>query len=435
MTKDAPGKIKVTQLVDELLLYSGQYAIFYILMNFSQSGMKFFSYPAHMTVLAALVLQSYFLAKYGNKLMPRILGSLISPVIYTLIEWQEFQSFMLNTGHAFFWGFSILSGLINALSLKYKSTLKIILECSVVFLNVIMFLAVYFYADLMHGLASKSVGGNFSIEYVQQLSILNFSNNLEHFFADDTHIYLTLGGILLGIGLALGHYKIHMLKNTLNQLFGVYVDHQIRDKIIANKGILEERKKITILFSDIRDFTSLSEQNDPSKIIQMLNQYFGQWEVISSKNSGLINKFIGDAVMILFGLSDVKKENPDLTSESDAVSCAINFLNQMSLLNHQLKENGLPSIENIGIGIHTGEAIIGNLGSDIRKEFTVIGDVVNTASRLETLTKTEGHSLIISTEVFEALTNDLKVHFEFGGTQTLKGKSEPFAVYYYHPSN
>ena len=226
-----------------------------------------------------------------------------------------------------------------------------------------------------------------------------------------------------------------MLKNTLNQLFGVYVDHQIRDKIIANKGILEERKKITILFSDIRDFTSLSEQNDPSKIIQMLNKYFGQWEVISSKNRGLINKFIGDAVMILFGISDLNEQSNASTSESDAVNCAINFLNQMSLLNDEFKENGLPTIEDIGIGIHTGEAIIGNLGSDMRKEFTVIGDVVNTASRLETLTKIEGQSLIISTDVFEALTNDLKVLFEFGGTPTLKGKSEPFAIYYYKQSN
>ncbi len=147
------------------------------------------------------------------------------------------------------------------------------------------------------------------------------------------------------------------------------------------------------------------------------------WDEKASTYNGVINKFIGDAVMVIFGLQN--NDNP----ESDAVNCSMEVLNSLKSLNEQMKLKGLPQFEAIGIGIHSGEMILGNLGSENRKEFTVIGDVVNTSSRLESLTKQLNTSMIVSETIYKKLDNGIKNKFLLLDPVTLKGKSNLVQVY------
>lgn len=424
-------KRQVHSYLDELLLYSGQYALFYVLMNFSKVGFGFFSYSGHVLMLAGLLIQIIFLVHFGDKPLGRIFGSLLCPILYTLFEANDFQSFILNSGHFFFWVFSLLTGLMNGASLRFKGRYKNGIEFAIVFMNVIMFLFIYMYFDILTKLEEMAIQkGEPLTEYAAQVSITHIFSNASAFLSDQTHIYLILGGCLLGISLGIGKVRVNLLNEKIVELFGTYVDPTIRDRLLSSKGVLEEKRPISILFCDIRNFTTLSELSGPSNTIGMLNHYFAQWEQLASQHGGVINKYIGDAVMILFGIND----NPELSAEQ-AVSCAAAFDREFKRLNQELLELKLPMVEGIGIGIHYGEVSLGNIGGSRRREFTAIGDSVNIASRLESLTKeleyTEATPLqmLISKSVFSSLPIAIQEQFSFNGSVHLKGKDELVEIF------
>lgn len=424
-------KRQVHSYMDELLLYSGQYALFYVLMNFSKVGFGYFSYSGHVLMLAGLLIQIVFLAHFGDKPLGRIFGSLLCPILYTLFEANDFQSFILNSGHFFFWVFSLLTGLMNGASLKLKGRYKNWIEFAIVFMNVIMFLFIYMYFDMLTKFEEMAVLKGESLnEYASQVSITHIMANAGEFLSDKTHIYLILGGCLLGLSLGIGKVRMNHLNEKIVELFGTYVDPTIRDRVLSSKGILEEKRPISILFCDIRNFTTLAELSGPGNTIGMLNHYFAQWERLASLHGGVINKYIGDAVMILFGIN----ENPERSSEQ-AVACAAAFNREFKKLNQELLALKLPVVEGIGVGIHYGEVSLGNVGSERRREFTAIGDNVNIASRLESLTKELGYSadaplqMLISKSVFSALPVGMQEQFASNGSVHLKGKDALVEIY------
>jgi len=406
--------------ISELLLYSGQYALFYLLMNFSMSGMALFGYYAHVVLIFALLFQTYILYKYGDRFSVRILGSLICPLIYTIVEIEEFTSFILNIGHFFFWSFSLVVGILNAVKIKSEKKTRLVLEFTTVFMNVIIFIVVYMYFDM---LLSVQTSNDLMNEYYTTLSILNIFDSFAKFMGDKAHVYMVLGGIILGVSLGLSQVRVLTLKEKINDLFGKYMDESIRDQIIENNGFYEEKQELCVLFSDIRNFTHISEAEDSEKVIKSLNLYFSMWESIATKHDGIINKYIGDAIMIIFGLKT------DCNKETSAINCSLEVLDALKSLNTELKSLNLPQFLEIGVGIHTGELILGNVGSDNRKEFTVIGDVVNTASRLESHTKTITEDLIISSDVFSKVSEEIQHKFMFINSILLKGKADAIDIY------
>jgi class 3 adenylate cyclase len=422
---------RFAKYMDELLLYSGQYALFYVVMNFSKDGLHFFQYSGHVLMLAGLIAQILFLSKWGQKPMGRIFGSLICPALYTLFEAQEFGEFIRNTGHFFFWVFSLLVGLMNAVNLKAKGERKNWIESVIIFMNVVMFLFIYMYFDSMTKLEEMSVNaGTILDEYSYLLSIGSLLDNIKMFLKDATHIYLIIGGTVLGISLSVGKIRINRLNEQIKTLFGTYLDPVIRDKVLAAGGVLEEKKSLAVLFCDIRNFTTLSETNGPSNTIGMLNEYFSCWEQVATMNDGVINKYIGDAVMILFGIN----EHPTYSAAESAINCAQDFRAQFAQMNQTLSEKHLPTVPAIGVGIHYGEVVLGNVGSERRREFTAIGDTVNIASRLESVTKElseEGQelTLLISKAVFDRLDSSQQNSFIVYDTLMLKGKQEAIEVY------
>lgn len=179
------------------------------------------------------------------------------------------------------------------------------------------------------------------------------------------------------------------------------------------------RKKITLLFSDIRGFTTLSEKLDPGEVVELLNRYFEAMVAVIFKNGGTLDKFIGDGIMAYFG---APVEQADQAKR--AVTCAREMLAALDALNARL-----PAAEHlrIGIGVHTGEVILGEVGSADHKDFTAIGDAVNLSSRIESLTKEKKVGILVS----ESSWKECKADFQFKslGSVRVRGKKKAVKVF------
>ncbi len=207
--------------------------------------------------------------------------------------------------------------------------------------------------------------------------------------------------------------------------FSRYVSNYVLDKILTSdiSSKLEgERKKITILFSDIRQFTALSETLPPEQVVHILNQYFSEMINIIFKYQGTLDKFIGDGMMIEFG-APLDDEN----QEHNAMIAALHMQLEMDKLNAIWQKGQLPYLH-MGIGIHTGYAVVGNVGSEQRMEYTAIGDAVNVAARLEQMTKSLKKPIIVSKTTYEKVKDSF--FFENLGEMQLPGRKEKISAYH-----
>jgi len=227
----------------------------------------------------------------------------------------------------------------------------------------------------------------------------------------------------------------------LKKAFANYLSPALVSEIIKNPEMLKlggAKREMSILFSDIRGFTSISEKLSPESLVSLLNRYLGPMTNIVLKNYGTLDKYIGDAVMAIFGA-------PLTIVDHSVAACitAVEMISALPELNAMFKAEGLPEIA-IGIGINTGEAIAGNMGTDVRFDYTVIGDNVNLASRLEGMTKMYKCQIIVSgatrahVEGFciKLPQNGLKAEvtgheFNFRELDLIKvkGKEEPITMY------
>jgi adenylate cyclase len=212
-------------------------------------------------------------------------------------------------------------------------------------------------------------------------------------------------------------------RNRLRQVFSGYVSPAILKEIVDGRlrsGLEGHRTQLCVLFSDIRDFTTLSESLEPEEVIALLNRYFSRMAEAIHAYGGTLDKFIGDGIMAFYG-APVPLENPC----ANALLTAQAMLTSLAELNAEFEqEHSLPL--RIGIGLHYGVASVGNIGSETRHEYTAIGDTVNTASRIEGITKGSGYSLMVTQAVMDQLGSP--VGFDFLGEKPLKGRA-PMAVY------
>jgi adenylate cyclase len=211
-------------------------------------------------------------------------------------------------------------------------------------------------------------------------------------------------------------------RDKLRTTFGKYMTASVMEHLLAGKVVLGgESLKVTILFTDIRSFTSISERMDPQQLVGLLNEYFTEMVSIVMQEDGVVDKYIGDAIMAVFGAPVPKPDDA-----VHAVRAAVRMRAALETLNVRLVERGIPALQT-GIGIHTGEVVAGNIGSDKRMEYTVIGDPVNLASRLETSTKDLGVNVLISEDTFE-LTKDV-IEVRPVREITVKGRAQPVMTY------
>jgi len=208
------------------------------------------------------------------------------------------------------------------------------------------------------------------------------------------------------------------MKNVLNKFHGSSITEDLMKGDLALGG---KKKRVTVFFSDIRDFTKFSEGHTPEEVVEMLNEYFEIMVGIVTKNHGVVDKFVGDAMMAIWGA-------PNSTGQDEvfAVKACLEMRAALEKLNEIRIGRGQTEIR-IGMGLNSGEAISGTIGSSERMEYTVIGDTVNTASRIESSTKAFGTDLLISGETLAAV--GPKFVTEFAGAAEVKGKTEPLQMH------
>jgi len=210
----------------------------------------------------------------------------------------------------------------------------------------------------------------------------------------------------------------------IREAFSSYLSADLLDRLIENPEALSlggEKKELSILFSDIRGFTTISESMDPVSLIKLLNRYFTPMTDAVLENGGMLDKYIGDAVMAFFNAPVDVKEHADASCKT-----ALVMIERLNTLNKQLISEGLTPIK-IGIGINTAEVVVGNMGSDTRFNYTVIGDGVNLASRVEGLTKNYGINILI-TEFTVLKISDIFVYRKIEPVK-VKGKNEAVLLY------
>jgi adenylate cyclase len=248
------------------------------------------------------------------------------------------------------------------------------------------------------------------------------------FFANGTIINLVYVPLTIILTLICQIILIYNLekkhKQELLSAFKKYVSKEVVEEIAKNPDKIKfggEKKQLTILFSDIRSFTTISESMTPTELVSLLNEYLSIMTEIVMKNKGLVDKFIGDAIMAFWGAPLDNNQ-----SEIDACNTALEMSKALDDLNKKRKEKNLKEI-NIGIGLNSGEAIVGNLGSKDRFDYTAIGDSVNTSSRYEGLTKYYGIRIIVGEKTYEKVKD--KFIFRELDRVIVKGKKEITTIY------
>jgi adenylate cyclase len=243
-------------------------------------------------------------------------------------------------------------------------------------------------------------------------------------------IWLQLAAPALGVavasfsGIAYQYVIEGREKRVIKRLFARYVapdvfHHLMTDPSRARLG--GDRREMTVLFSDIRGFTTVTERGNAEDIVSQLNEYFTRMVAVLFDYRGTLDKFVGDMVMALFG---APLEDPDHAEH--AVEAALAMRRELAALNRDWSARGRPELD-IGIGINSGEMVAGNIGSAAIMSYTVIGDAVNLGSRLESLNKQYGTHIIISESTRQRLKG--RYHIHPLGEVVVKGKSESVAIF------
>ncbi|MFE1998382.1 adenylate/guanylate cyclase domain-containing protein [Leptospira kirschneri] len=266
-----------------------------------------------------------------------------------------------------------------------------------------------------------------AIYYIPQNPIpmpINFFNSLAPFISKS--LLFLFSGIAAGlVGIQLKRSLVSAMsavqeKNKVVGMFGQDVSPDVVDRLLEQKNeSFSEFKRVCVMFLDIRNFTRFSEKRPPGEVIDYLNYIFSHLIDIVNVHNGMINKFLGDGFMAVFG-APISDGGNDV---KNAVEASLELLKKIEFLN---QEGKIPETQ-IGIGLHTGEAMTGNVGSEARKEYTIIGDVVNLASRVESLNKEFGTKLLVTQAVYDNIKDT--VPGRHLSSIHVKGREEPVDVY------
>lgn len=217
----------------------------------------------------------------------------------------------------------------------------------------------------------------------------------------------------------LGLKERDFCRSSFDQYVSPEISQKILDDAIAPSG---EILDVTILFSDLRNYTGFAEKRSPKAVVEMINRYFSEMAGVIRKNGGMVLQFIGDEIEAVFGVAQSDGNHPD-----SAVSAALEMRDALDRLNRERRSSGETAIQH-GIGLHSGRVLAGNVGSEERKTYTMLGDTVNLASRLQVLNKKLGTDILISSETRGRLIHtDLPLRSM--GHHAIKGKKETVLVY------
>ncbi len=304
-------------------------------------------------------------------------------------------------------------------NILHNDFLKVLSDGVNIFITILGMLLVYVFIRVSN--LAKSIGATITIFLTYLLITV-----LCYYFGVVINVLTPIVMFVLTTILAYTHKFVieNRSKEKVKSAMGKYMSQDVMKSVIKNidnLGLGGKRSVVTVLFADIRGFTSMSEQMSAQQVSEILNEYFTEMEPIITSCNGVINKFIGDAVMAIFG-----EPIQDKNHAKNAVICAWKMLQKVKELHKKWDAEGKPKIE-IGVGINTGEVFVGNIGSVNRMEYTVIGDTVNLASRLESYNKIYKTKLLISPSTYEEVKGFTDV-IKISDVQ-IRGKANKMDIY------
>jgi adenylate cyclase len=229
--------------------------------------------------------------------------------------------------------------------------------------------------------------------------------------------------LLFALNMSFGYFVTSRTKRQITGLFGQYVPSELVEEMAKHPESVSmegESREMTILFSDVRGFTTISEGLEPKELSQLMNEFLTPLSRIIYKHRGTIDKYMGDCIMAFWGAP-----LPDKDHARNAILAGIEMQATLHALQPHFKERGWPEIH-VGVGINTGRVSVGNMGSEVRVAYTVMGDEVNLASRLEGITKQYGVGIIVGENTKNLVTDFLYCELDH---VRVKGKDKPVAIY------
>ncbi|PKL24048.1 MAG: hypothetical protein CVV47_12365 [Spirochaetae bacterium HGW-Spirochaetae-3] len=411
--------------LEEFFLYSSQFVLFFIIILFSSPAIIRPNTIALVSLIVSLLVQISLLARYGYRPLARFFFSLMTPVGYTAMQALSGPFKSIDMASFFLWITALYLGGIQALAIMFrrkwpKRLAEVFLSLGTIF----TFIFFYFYLDLRVASTKAYEAGELGYTALMaNLSLPNFVPAFIDFARTLQHVFFMFGALMFGSFQVADKIKQVSMKTRLDQVYAI-VEPPIVDTSMIDQVAGGENRDVVILYADLWNFTPIAEKEGARATIGLLNRYYALWDIVARRHKGLVEQFVGDTAIIVFGIMGEKD------AADEAVACAFDFLYEFSHLQDDLASHRLPLVKHIGIGVHAGKVAVGELSaaSGIQR-IGVVGEAVNIAARLDSLCREFKQDLLVSQPVYKQLGLESQSRFQPMGEVLFRGKTQPQMVY------
>ncbi len=415
-------RLDIRRFFDEFFLYSSQFFVFFILMLLITPATDTMRPTSIIIVTFFLIVQILLLVGQGHKPILRILFSFITPAAYTFVRLLSGNSISLDMANAFIWGAALYVGFFQAVALSGRGTgFKRAAEAFLAAGVVLVFVFFYFYLDLRLQLSKRLSSGEIgAAQYDKALGMASFGPSFLKFLETPQNLFLIFGVATFGLMLLASKVNALGLRSRIAGLFGAA---RVDENVGEPEAAAGQATTVTVISSDIRDFTSLAERLSPERSVAILNRYYSVWAVAADRHGGRVTGTTGDSVLVVFGLLGEKD------AAERALACALDFIAELPGMRDDLQAASLPAPAEVSIGLHSGSIVAGDLGVQGSRKLGVFGEAVSVAARLDSLCRELKQDLLLSQSVFRQLELESQARLVRIGEVLLRNSTQPVPVY------
>lgn len=416
-------RFPMRRFFEEFFLYSSQLVVFFIIMLFlTPSSVDSLGFLPLAVVSLFLFIQIILLASQGHNPVLRFLFSFISPIAYTIVRIVAGGFLPYDMANVFLWGAALYVGLFQSMAIAFSSRwIKRIAETVLAVGAVLVFVFFYFYLDLRLGASTALRNATIAqADYDRILDVRNFLPAFAVFLKSTQHAFFVFGAVTFGFMLLSSKVSAISLRARIAGLFG---EVRLQGPSPKLEPVQAQQSDAVVLSADIWDFSQLSEKLSAQRSVDILNRYYALWETLAEKHHGRIVDITGDSVVLVFGIQGEKD------GAERAIACAFEFDAELPGFRGDLVAASLPSLGPVGIGIHAGRVISGDLGLKASRVLGVFGEAVSVAARLDSLCKEFKQELLLSQPVFRQLGLETQSKFLRLGEVLLRNSTQPVPVY------